>query len=806
MEEEMRRDDGCCKKRRRSSKKIPPSSSPPPHLDLSTITTIFSSFDRSMFPLLLASASNLQNPDARSLILRFLRSQLALITTTTSFSSMPLPHAFLSLLPLLLTSSYSSVAALTAEVVGATVLHSLEANAMIASDGGVVKGLVWALGSRSRRVAKAACNAVMDLSTSPIGRERLREASAVDKLLYLFCQESLPVPLKLFQDTENADTKSFREASEIDNLLALTLDTAVTLINSSSEDFTDRISTELVKRFSPVIHEIWDKLKGSALLINSSWQKSSLRSTKNDLAETIFRISMNQSHAVALESNEIKISIFGTKESDFENFILNYWEKSPLLLRGVSKNSEMANTIFNSLRHSFNIRTAANIIDSILVGLVSCPPIASDEVDITCFLNEMNDSLGCPIITGQDIRVLRTRQLNHLGSAKGYTEKEEHFFVNGIALSSANPFSLHKCKEAFNDGYSIALRGMEFRFDKVAAIAACFADLFGQPSVGANLYISPPRSQGLARHYDDHCVLVWQLFGKKQWMVSPRPTCLLPRLYEPLDSVSILENNICEGMRILIEEGDILYIPRGYVHEAHTLIDESESEISASADYSIHLTLAIEVELPFEWEGFAHVALHCWKEKQKQASHHSIDSKLKKPSVMFPLLLHVSIKQIADRDPVFRKACLIAGKFLSSDLNMSNHSENLIVSQKSTFRHVIDKINENSNFSEAFKCVELVVQERDDNSLQWMRWLRHLPLEGEDDNIDYCNLFIVLEDLVVSYIDFVEDATVEFIWFKSQFCRCVNFEDTCKSFDMVLEKYRKTRNQYMKGMLSLHRR
>lgn len=48
--------------------------------------------------------------------------------------------------------------------------------------------------------------------------------------------------------------------------------------------------------------------------------------------------------------------------------------------------------------------------------------------------------------------------------------------------------------------------------------------------------------------------------------------------------------------QILLKEGDILYIPRGYVHEAHTTNDVQKD----SAGLSLHLTLAIEVEAPFE--------------------------------------------------------------------------------------------------------------------------------------------------------------------------------------------------------------
>nr|CAD1826073.1 unnamed protein product [Ananas comosus var. bracteatus] len=747
----------------------------------STSSSCFSSFDRAVFPLLLAAAvRGAQDPVACSLLRRFLRSQrLAIAVPPTSPSSNPLPLGFLSLLPLLLTSRCPAVVALSAEVVGAAALHSMEMNMAIASDYEVVKCLTSALGSRSYRVAKAACNAIMDLSSSPNGRERLRDSLAIQSLLCLYCQvESVHVYFDVPQDMDKPYSENSKGYSR-EKFLALILDAAMTLINTCNEDCSNRSSPELLKKFCLCC------------------AKSGITFEFN-LAETIFRLSMNQIHPAPWDSIDVRMTIFGGKESDFENFILNYWENSPLVLRGVSRNSEKANTIFSSVIGSFNPKIADNIIDLILAGLVTCPPIASDELDINCFLHEVKDLLGSPIVHGQDVRVLRTSKLNPMCS-QDTGEMEEHFFTN-------DPFTIPKCKKAFLDGYTIALRGMEFRSDKVAAIAEALADLFGQPSVGVNVYLSPPCSQGLACHYDDHCVFVWQILGRKHWTVSTHPTAVLPRLYEPLKNLGLKSDSV-RSMQMLIKEGDILYIPRGYAHMAHTIYDEMESQESVAADYSLHLTLAIEVELPFQWEGFAHIALYCWNKKQKKECHHLVDSNYKKPSVMFTLLLHIAIKLIADHDPVFRKACMIASKLALFDCERENHAEAFITSQKATFLYVIEKINVNCSFIKAFKCIELVVQDRNDSTLQWMRWLQHLPQDGvEDDEIDFNNLLGVLEDLFALYSNCIKEAIVEFDLFKFRFCRDVVYEEACESFNVLLEKYKKTRNQYMKGMLSLHRR
>lgn len=74
----------------------------------------------------------------------------------------------------------------------------------------------------------------------------------------------------------------------------------------------------------------------------------------------------------------------------------------------------------------------------------------------------------------------------------------------------------------------------------------------------------------------------------------------MPRLYEPIDNSHDLESEsskmVCE--EFLMREGDVLYIPRGFPHEACTFNDGDGG--NGNAGSSLHLTLAIEVEPPFE--------------------------------------------------------------------------------------------------------------------------------------------------------------------------------------------------------------
>lgn len=70
-----------------------------------------------------------------------------------------------------------------AEIVGAAALESLEVNERVALDDETVRALVSALGCSNRRVSMAACNAVLDLCITCVGRQRLLSFCALEALM-----------------------------------------------------------------------------------------------------------------------------------------------------------------------------------------------------------------------------------------------------------------------------------------------------------------------------------------------------------------------------------------------------------------------------------------------------------------------------------------------------------------------------------------------------------------------------------------------------------------------------------------------
>ena len=104
-----------------------------------------------------------------------------------------------------------------------------------------------------------------------------------------------------------------------------------------------------------------------------------------------------------------------------------------------------------------------------------------------------------------------------------------------------------------------------------------------QCMVGANAYLTPPNAaQGFAPHYDDIEAFCLQLEGSKRWKVY-NPTLKLPRTSSEDFTVDDLKD-MEPVMDVTLEQGDILYMPRGWIHQACTLKDNNE--------HSLHLTVS----------------------------------------------------------------------------------------------------------------------------------------------------------------------------------------------------------------------
>jgi hypothetical protein len=129
-------------------------------------------------------------------------------------------------------------------------------------------------------------------------------------------------------------------------------------------------------------------------------------------------------------------------------------------------------------------------------------------------------------------------------------------------------------------GATIVLQGLHLTKPAIGAFCRSLEETLGHPAQ-ANAYYTPRAAQGLPVHHDTHDVFVLQVSGRKRWLV-----------YEPLLELPLKNQRYSPELggpgepvedRVL-EPGDMLYLPRGWLHEALT----SDTD-------SLHLTVGVNV-------------------------------------------------------------------------------------------------------------------------------------------------------------------------------------------------------------------
>ncbi len=133
----------------------------------------------------------------------------------------------------------------------------------------------------------------------------------------------------------------------------------------------------------------------------------------------------------------------------------------------------------------------------------------------------------------------------------------------------------------YSTGASVTLPALHRSWPPLDALCAHLEAQLDH-SVHTNAYITPAGAAGFTPHYDTHEVFVLQIAGCKRWRVYPPPLPLphrsqvfAPEQYTPPAQPL---------MQFQLQAGDLLYLPRGYVHTTTT-----------TEQFSAHLTIGVTV-------------------------------------------------------------------------------------------------------------------------------------------------------------------------------------------------------------------
>jgi hypothetical protein len=156
--------------------------------------------------------------------------------------------------------------------------------------------------------------------------------------------------------------------------------------------------------------------------------------------------------------------------------------------------------------------------------------------------------------------------------------------------------SIEQIAEAFLRGETLQINGIQETSLPLAGLAHRLRQQV-DARVHINVYLTPGGCQGLARHADTHDVLVLQLEGSKRWQVFdglvplPTPEATVSEVDYPYN-LRELGQAASEAplLDVCLRPGSLLYVPRGFPHEAQALPGE----------VSVHLAVGIYPQHGFD--------------------------------------------------------------------------------------------------------------------------------------------------------------------------------------------------------------
>ena len=147
--------------------------------------------------------------------------------------------------------------------------------------------------------------------------------------------------------------------------------------------------------------------------------------------------------------------------------------------------------------------------------------------------------------------------------------RQGNFFAKSFMNADGSP-NLIEIYRAYQQGFTVVLYGLEQRWSSLSALARNLEDFFNH-GVRVDIFLTPPHSKALVPHFDGEDVVILQIEGMKHWRVyEPLPKDELVARGLSNDTALPQDNPPSLAMDVCLEPGDLLYLPRGWGHEAAT--------------------------------------------------------------------------------------------------------------------------------------------------------------------------------------------------------------------------------------------
>lgn len=155
----------------------------------------------------------------------------------------------------------------------------------------------------------------------------------------------------------------------------------------------------------------------------------------------------------------------------------------------------------------------------------------------------------------------------------------EFLQLKAVRNGASQLVPLQKALEAFAGGQTVEANRLHLLHPPMAALCRELEKFFYHPFESA-VHLTPPRNRGRQPRFHVHDVFILQAHGARRWKVYDPPIELpLAEQWAPVQ----LDPSSAPVLDAVMQAGDMLYLPRGYVHE----------EVTAPGHTSLHLSLTL---------------------------------------------------------------------------------------------------------------------------------------------------------------------------------------------------------------------
>lgn len=162
--------------------------------------------------------------------------------------------------------------------------------------------------------------------------------------------------------------------------------------------------------------------------------------------------------------------------------------------------------------------------------------------------------------------------------------KEQVELASAKYIHADGSLNMNQLYKAYGEGHTVVVNSLQRFVPKLARLSRQLQELMNF-AVEFNVYLTPAHAHGLHPHYDTHDVFVLQIEGEKTWdLYGSAQACPLLGSFQPVIPVSDLP---ALQETLVLQAGDVLYLPRGHIHDAHT-----------TDAHSMHITIGV---YPTQW-------------------------------------------------------------------------------------------------------------------------------------------------------------------------------------------------------------